>query len=332
MKIFVTLFIILLFVSGCGSDKQMVVAQKKETPSWLSNPPASSNGYLYGVGEGQNKEEAVANALSYMVSTLSVSISSEFHAKSVVKEGYNSSNQAVYANEVQSDVKKIRISNYEVVEAQSLGYKKEAVLIKSKKKEILESLAHELEQNFALIEERKNALSRSDALKQLSFYRQTQETLSTLPDTLLIMKALEKSFNTDVYLSKAQRLDKEYETLLSSISFSVESNDDGSKLISTVTKALSDKKLRVSNANDANHFKVMLTSNTVKASSYGFILARSAIDVSIEDAKGAIIGSNKLNITGQSTQGFVQAKENVAMKLNEMIKKEGIEKVIGLSI
>jgi 3-hydroxy-3-methylglutaryl CoA synthase len=117
-----------------------------------------------------------------------------------------------------------------------------------------------------------------------------------------------------------------------SVSFGVESNNDASKLVSSITKALSEKKFKVSNSNNANHFRVILTSNTVQASSYGFTLARSAIDISIKDANGAVIGSNKLNITGQSTQGYSQAKENVAMKLSEMIKKEGIEKVIGLNM
>lgn len=214
MKLLLTLFTILLLFLGCSSDKKMVVAEKKELPSWVNNPPSSSNGFLYAVGEGQNKEEAVANALSYMVSTLSVSISSQFHSKSVVKEGYNSSNQATYTNEVQSDVKRIRISNYELVDAQNMGYKKELVLIKSNKKELFESLSHEIEQNFILIEQKKNTLASSNAIKKLLFYKETQESLASLADTLLVMNSLEKNFTGENYLSHAQRLDKEYETLL----------------------------------------------------------------------------------------------------------------------
>lgn len=332
MKIFLTLFTLLFVMSGCGSDKQMVVAQKKELPSWYSNPPQSANGSLYAVGEGQNKEEAIASALSYMASTLSVSIASQFNSKSVVKEGYNSSNEATYTNEIQSDVKKIRISNYELIDAQTMGYKKEIVLIKSDKKKIFESLAHELEQTFALIEQKKNTLSNSNALKKLIFYKETQESLASLPNTLLVMNSLDKSFRGENYLAHAQSLDKEYETLLLSVSFSVECNSDADKLVSSITKALSDKKLKVNKSSDANHFRVILTSNTQQASAYGFTLARSALDINIKDAKGAIIGSNKLNITGQSTQGYAQAKENVAIKLSEMIKKEGIEKVIGLNM
>lgn len=331
MKILFTFLALLFLFSGCSSDKRMVVAEKKVLPSWVNNPPSSEE-FLYASGEGRSKEEAITNALSSMISTLSVSISSKFSASSVVEEGHNSSNYSTYTNEIQSDVKKIRISNYEVVDAQNIGYKKEIVLIKSKKREIFESLVYELEQNFARIEQKKSTLSSANALKKLSFYKETQEGLSTLGDTLLVMNSLDNNFTSETYLDQVQAIDEEYEGLLSSISFSVESNDDASNLVSSITKALSDKKLRVDDNNDENHFRVILTSETVEAFSYGFSLARSAIDISIKDAEDVVIGSNKLNIAGQSTQGYAQAKENVAMKLSEMIKKEGIEKVIGLSM
>lgn len=41
---------------------------------------------------------------------------------------------------------------------------------------------------------------------------------------------------------------------------------------------------------------------------------------------------NKLNINGQSTYGYLDAKENVVMKLHALVEKDGIEKVIGLSL
>jgi hypothetical protein len=63
----------------------------------------------------------------------------------------------------------------------------------------------------------------------------------------------------------------------------------------------------------------------------GFDLARTAISVTTQDHLGTTIGSNKLNITGQSTQGYDVAEENVAIKLKRLIDKEGIETVLGLA-
>ncbi|MDD3061091.1 MAG: LPP20 family lipoprotein [Sulfurimonas sp.] len=332
MKIFALFFIIFFIFGGCSSDKQMVVAQKKEVPAWYVAIAENDETYIYGRGDGKNKEEAVANALSFMVSTLSVSIASEFEAETIVKEGYNSSVQSTYTNNIRSDVKKIRISNYELMEIEEIGYKKFVVLVRSNRKELFASMHSEIEQNFTLVEKKKNVLAYASALKKLAFYKQTQETFANLPDTLLVMQSLDKSFDPEGYLSMAQELDKEYEALQKSISFSVQSNEDGIKLVPSVAKGLSDKKLTLDENENPDHFKVIITSNTQEAFAYGFTLARSAIEINVQDAEGAVIASNKLNITGQSTQGYEIAKENVAMKLDELIKKEGIEKVIGLSI
>ena len=331
MRYFFLILSISLLFSGCSSKKQ-VVAVKKELPSWFLTIQANNDSYIYGTGEGKTKEEAIANALSFMVSTLSVSIASDFQANTVVKEGYNSSNKSTYTSNIQSDVKKIRISNYELIESEELGFKKHIVMLRSDKKALFESLRSEIEQNFLLIEQKKNALSSANAIQRAAFYRQTQDSLSTLPNTLLVMNTLDKEFTGDSYLAQVQTIMHEYEALMQSITFSLKSNSDATKLLPSIAKGLSDKKLILDERYDANHFRVLVTSTTEKATSYGFTLARSAIEINIEDANGAIIGSNKLNITGQSTQGYELAQENAAMKLADIIQKEGIEKVIGLRL
>jgi hypothetical protein len=92
------------------------------------------------------------------------------------------------------------------------------------------------------------------------------------------------------------------------------------------------RKLQIKNAQGAMHFNITITSKIEKANAYGFTLARSAISINVKDHRGVIVGSNKLNIIGQSTQGYAIAKENVAIKLQAMVEKEGIEKVLGLEL
>ena len=79
--------IALLFSVNACSSKRRVVAVQKSFPIWYENPKKSTSNTLYAVAEGENKSDAVANALNEIVSTLSISISSEFNTKSVVKEG-----------------------------------------------------------------------------------------------------------------------------------------------------------------------------------------------------------------------------------------------------
>ncbi len=328
VKIFATLIAILLLFSACGTPKRMVVAESKTMPLWYANPPKSTTSTLYATGEGESREEAIANALSAMASTLSVSISSQFKTKNVVQEGVIESVQTTSTNEVQSDVQKIRISHYEVAQTEEFGFKKYLVLVQSEKKKLFESLQKELEQKFSLAQTKET----SNGLKQLSIYKEQKVLLQSVPNMLTVMSVLNESFDGSKYIKKLKEFDERYAELLSSISFHIESDGESQNLKAPIQKGLSAKNFTLKESSGKNHFKIKLTSQIEQASSYGFTLARCAIQITTKDPNGAIVGSNKLNITGQSTQGYAIAKENIAIKLNEMIKKEGIAKVLGLEL
>lgn len=323
---------ILLFLSGCGSQKRVVIAEKKVTPSWYTNPPQSSPAELYAVGSGRDKQTAITNALTQMVSTLSVSVSSKFSAKTVVREGSVNSSSGVYTDESTSEVKNIRIGNYELLNFQSLGFKNYIVLVKSNKKKLFESMQKEIEQKFEIIAREKKSVAELNMMKHLTFYRKSKESLISLPNTLMIMSELNSSFDGSRYLRDAQAINAEYEDLLASITFSIESNSKAKNLIAPIAKGISVKKFKIAKGNGKKHFTIMIKSDIQRASSYGFTLARSAITITIKDNTGAVIGSNKLNITGQSSQGYSIAKENVALKLNALIEEEGIAEVVGLEL
>jgi hypothetical protein len=146
------------------------------------------------------------------------------------------------------------------------------------------------------------------------------------------MNVLKGSFESKNYLDKIEAINSDYERLLSGITFSISSDAESKNLQAPISRGLSAEKLQIKNSNGNKHLNIIISSKIEKADSYGFTLARSAIDITVKDHRGSVIGSNKLNITGQSTQGYEIAKESVAIKLNEKIKKDGIGKVIGLDL
>lgn len=333
MRFFTTVILLALVVlSGCGTQKRIEPPVKKVVPSWYVNQPKTTSTTLYAVGEGQDKEAAVMNALSNMVSTLSVSFASQYSSKEVIEEGVKNSRQLTASSEIQSDVKRIRISNYEVLEHKELGFRQHIVLIKSDKQKLFDSLKSEIDQKFDLIDKEKESIGRYHAIKQLLFYKKAKASIEDVPNTLVVMNVLNNSFDSKSYLTKVTGVNSDYDRLLSEISFGVKSNDDAKSLESPIINGLSDEKLQVRYATGKKHFILTVTSKTQEAFSHGFVIARSAIDISVRDYRGSVIGSNKLNLIGQSTQGYEIAKESIAIKLNEMIKKEGISKVVGLEL
>ncbi|MFT5661189.1 MAG: hypothetical protein ACI9TV_001835 [Sulfurimonas sp.] len=332
MKNVFILILTLLILSGCSSKKR-VVSAPKTLPTWYSQEMKSNARTLYSVGEGEDKAKAITNALNAMVSTLSVSISSEFNMKSVVQDGVISSIQRDSTHEVNSQVKAIRISNYQIIESKEFAFQRYLVAISSDKKSLFLSLYKEISQKFESIKRKHEESVQFNLIKRLSLYKKDKESMSTLKNTLIVINSLNPSFNDSIYVRQVLEVENRYDSLLSKITFSVDANSDARRLIPSIANGLSLSKYNiVKKINGKNHLRVRLNASTVKARSYGFTLARSAISITVKDSTSKVIGSNKLNITGQSTQGYEIAKENVAVKLNTKVLQEGIEKIIGLEL
>ncbi len=331
LKIILSLFVVVSIFSGCSS-KRRVVSVQKELPAWYIHPSTSNTNTLYSVAEGENKSDAIANALNDMVSTLSISISSEFSTKSVVKEGSVESVQITSINDIKTRVEKIRINNYELINSNNFSFERFLVQVKTDKKSLFQSLHQDLDKKFQLIENKNKEAQNYYALKKLNIYSLSLDSLYDVDSTLAVMHSLDADFDESTYIQKIQDIENKYARLLSKISFTVNSNNDARKLRSSLSKGLSEKQYKINNLKNKNHFTIYISSKTSKAKSYGFDLARSAISITVKDYKGNIVGSNKLNITGQSTQGYKIAGENVAIKLNTLIVKEGIANIIGLEI
>lgn len=312
----------------------MVVVDKRELPAWFSKLPKSTSNMLYATGEGKNREEAIKDALNLMTSTLSVYIASKFDSKTVENVGTTNNYQQMTRSEIESSVKKIRIGNYELLKSQEFSFNRYIVLIKSDKRILFESLKKELDQKFMTIEKRQENLSKQNIVKQFRGCKDAKNSLLYVPNTLIIMSVLENSFDSSDYIEKLQSVNNDYDKLESSITFSIETNKEAKGLEPVIRTGLSLKRLQIlTQKEDINtHLRVIINSKIKKANAYGFILARSAISIVVKDYKGVIIGSNKLNISGQSVQSYLEAKEHVAMKLNKMVQKDGIAKIIGLSL
>ena len=336
MRYYVQIIVTLLlgfYVSGCGAATQQEIAPaKQKLPSWYLTPPPSDNNTLYAVGEGKDKKEALTNALSAMLATLSVSISSSYSAKTVVRDGKNESVDATYVNDIQSKVKEIRISNYEVLQAKKLGFKKYAVLVKTDKKRLFESLKNELQQKFQLLEAREKNMKNQNALQQLAFYKKIKDSLSNLENSLIVMDVLNPNFDKQSYIEKIAVFEKRYEKLRNSISFSIKTPKHAEALRDVVAKGLTREHFKIQNKKDKNHFNITIKMDTEQANAYGIHLAKAEVTLRTKDFKGVEIASNTLHLTGQSSASYTIAKQDLAKRLDEKIKEQGIAKVLNLNL
>ncbi len=331
-KISSVFVVFLLLFSACGSQKRAVVAEQKALPLWYTSLAPTNATEIYAVGEGRDREEAVAQALNAMASTLSVSVSSDFRAKTVVKEGAKSSVDATYESDLKSRVKELRISNYEIVNAESLGFKRYAVLIRSNKEKLFKSMLEETKQEFTLLQKREKNLAPTNTIKKIAFYQEAQKSLVNLPNRLLVMSVLKGDFDGSGYLKEMQEYELKLQRALESVNFVVNSSQNAINLKPVIEKGLSKKRLTVAKRAGADTLRVSINAAIEKADAYGFTLARSEIEFVTKDSRGNVVATNRINLTGQSSQGYEVAKQNLAFALDTLVQKEGISTVLGLGI
>ncbi|WP_434637841.1 LPP20 family lipoprotein [Sulfurimonas sp. NW7] len=318
-----------LLLGGCAA-KQRVVVAKKELPSWYMQPPQSDSSTLYALGEGENQQDAITNALSLLASTLHVAVSSNFRAKTVVKEGSVNSSEATYINETQSSVEKIKISEYEILHTKKLGFKRYAVLIKVNKQKLFQGLKNELDQKLKIYRSKVKNLQKCDALKRLAYYKKMKKSFTYIQNALIVMKVLHKGFDETKYIAWMSKVNEEYDYLLKHISFWVNSNVKS--LAEPLRSALTKQKFIIKNVKSNMHYTVFIHAKIKKASAYGFTLARSEISFVTKNYKGEVLGENVIHVTGQSSQGYEIARQNLVKKLHSLIQKEGISKVLNIGI
>ncbi len=309
----------------------MVVHEPKPLPSWYTNPPKSSERFLYEVAEGVDKQDAITKALNLMASTLSVTIASEYESRTTARSGSINSYQQDVENTVQADVKPIRISSYQLLESTEQSFRRHLVLIKSDRQQLFETLKKELDENIALLASQESNIQNKNVIEQLRFYREADSGFASITHTLNVMHVLNSHFDSAPYIQAADRYKSGYNDLRSKVTFGFKANRDALNLIEPIKAGLSAEQLLVQDKYDRYHLTVFIAAKIDRVQSMGFDLARTAISVTTQDHLGTTVGSNKLNITGQSTQGYDVAEENVAIKLKRLIDKEGIENILGLA-
>jgi len=330
MKSLLTLFIISLLFSACSSNNEPLALTPKPLPSWYTNPPQSDEAFLYEAAEGHDKKEAIANALALLSATLSVTVSSEHNSKTTTSTGRDKRYQQDITDKVKTEVKPIHISNYSVMESTQQSFRRYLVLIKSDKRVLFNSLKSTLDETTLRLQSEEPTIDNKNVLEQLAFYSDAKESYSTLQQTLKVMHVLNADFDAAPYVKQAQHYTNSYNDLRAKITFSFTTNKDAELLLPVLTAGLNKSGMLIQNRDDAYHLSIAVNSSVEEVKSMGFDLARTAITIQVQDHTKRTLGSNKLNITGQSTQGYKVARENVAIKLQRLVDVEGIESILGV--
>jgi PIN domain nuclease of toxin-antitoxin system len=329
-----TAFIVIVLVfNACSSTQPVATKETPVLPHWYLNPPGNSEAYLYGVGEGNDMDEARKKALETMVSQLGVSISSKYESSLKVHKKYTEYFTKETSFELTSEVAKIRISNHEVVESKKLSYKRFIVLVRSNRLQFFQPLQKEVQHKLKIIQTESETIRHSDVLSRYAFYDKSLQGLNGMFSTVLVISAIEDNYDDRAYFDTVDKLKTQYQSLKEKITFSLQCDGNSQAFKEEISVALKNRHYRITaGRSDVGNITIVLHSTTNYVRAHGFDIARTVLAIEVKDNKGKAIGGNRINLIAQATQGKNVALDNTAKKLKKLIQNQGIGKIIGLGV
>ena len=324
---FIRLWFVLILFVGCSSQKIEIDVPIKKEPIWFKSPPMSTDITLYSVSEGINKQDAINHALNEILSTLSISIDSKFKTFSYSKvlngiETYNEQR----SSSLRTEVKKIRISNYKILHYEKIAFHKHIVLVSLNKLQLFNTIKDEVDKKIAYFKKQEISYKSTNLLKQLCFYEDISIKMEDLIYKSIILKVLNKSFKSDYIIDDVVYFKNRYTTLKSKISFSIINSKNSNYLIPLISDTINSYGLKIAPIEDKYHLNLYLDSSIIYTKTYGFILAKSLINITIKNFKNQIISTKQLHINAQAIQKKELAKVSIIYNLKNFIDKDSIIK------
>ena len=327
---------LILFISlaGCGKPPPPPSALEapKVYPSWYMNPQSNDTEYMYATGNGENKDEAVRNALSNMISELGVTIESSYESNTEVKVSYSESINKEIKSKVKANVSKIRISNYEIVSAEKMSYKETVVMVRSDKLKFSQSLKKELDIAFDTIAQEEKALQSKDNLQKYNTYTELVGKAQALTSMIMVLSTVDGSFDQVRYIKTIAKLQESLLRAKAKLTFYVTGDKDSRYFETKIKNFISEKGLNLASKSSSDTVNIMLNTeveishvtNTLKVASF-------MVDIKAF-ANQNRIGGKTLVLKERYSDSITTSYKNAAIHLEQDMKEQSAEDVIGLSI
>lgn len=223
IKIFLFVSLSLLLAAlfgGCFQTARPVRQKSPSLPSWFLNPPSSSGLYMYAAAAGKTKTDAVNNALSSLISTLSINIKSSYNSK--IKE-HNYYTDTKIRHIISAKTIPVAINNYTVLKAVEIGYANVAVLVQINKTKFANGLVSRLKRQKRDIDMKYDALGGMGALERYNALAKLMTYVRQMGRTLMIAEELSgyvtKRFDRLSYMEDIVRVRQRYISQKSALNF-----------------------------------------------------------------------------------------------------------------
>ena len=323
---------VVLVIFGCGgyTPAPEVKQVKKEYPSWINSPKPDDNGYMYGVGIEENRQNAIKSALNDMVAKLGVTLESSYISNQEVQGSYFKTD---IKNQIKSDIAKIKINNYEIAKSKQISYREFAVMIKVDKKKFLNGLEESLKSKKQNIELEYNALKNTDILKRYNVKKSLAKQAKDMTSTVLIASEIKtvQKFDKKVYLDFIVKMQKAFIKEKKSLNFYLYGDKKSQDFVNKLKNNLAKHDFKIVNKKTKNSIVIKISSsdNIKKYSSKKIATIKVTIKAFNNSQQ---IGGKSVILKERYNGSRLSVYKNAAIHFEQDIKELGLNEAVGINL
>jgi len=253
------LFLLLFLVAmntGCSSSSTEVKPSQttnSHVSHWYQEGLPKDNRYIYGLGMGKSRQSAIYDALNNAISTLNVSVSSNYK-RSTTLTNTNGNEQFNESNHEDLDVivKEMPINNYSVLKEEAISEHNYAILLQINKQELYTSLYNNIENNFKILDiklqEKHNHLTR------ILLYRKYMAILKGHMHFMGILRTLDPSFSATHFVEQYTAIYKAHNKLIANKHFKLQIKDPSHFYEGAIKQGLMVDGVAITDSEDYDYF------------------------------------------------------------------------------
>lgn len=207
LLVIATFFILI----GCGSSKktpQPYLVQEK-LPSWYLSTKSDDGESLYSTGEGKDKQEAIASALSNLISTFQVTVESSFSSKKELDSFVSNNVYRKIDKQTKLKTNATKITNYKVINVHEESFDKILVQIKVNKTKLAIDTKKSIDKHIKNANQSIHLVSNDGFLERYKNYKRLYNLNPQIENKLKLLDYLSFPYS-ESYENFLSQIENEY--------------------------------------------------------------------------------------------------------------------------
>jgi len=305
LKYLLPLTAVVLF-SACSKPPNPSQEKIVQLPEWVQHAPQNNAESLWGIGIAQTRERAIKAAIEELVSKIQISLSSSYTLQQRATN-YFATKEAKETLHV--TVAEITLNHYEIIQTALLTSGEYAVLVRSDKEKLFESLLQKREQKRREIQKDLLALEKKETLFWSKELQQIDNKAQQLLSTAFIAHQLKPNFSTKPDEELKEKIENKLHLAQEQFSIYIESSEANTPYAQTLQNYLRTQELEVTPFAKKESTKLVVNVVTEEKEVYGVALLLSKATLQVFNKEGKLIAKKLYTIRSRPTtqqQKFLQ--------------------------